>query len=111
MGTERRRQVNLKYAPLSGNAIDTYAAAMGQSDMLDYGQAQPCPALFAAAALVGAVETLKKTRQVVFFDSAAMVPHCQYYAIIATVAGDLNGLPVLAVFDSVVDQIHHSLFQ
>lgn len=49
-------------ASLAHSAGDGYAAPMDQGDMLDNGEAQTGAAMFPAASLVGAIETLEQTR-------------------------------------------------
>lgn len=73
------RQMNTKCTSLTRGAFDSYMTAMGLGNVLDDGQAETGTSQVTAAGLIDAVETLKKSWQMIFGDAVTLVRYPDYH--------------------------------
>jgi len=98
-------------ASFAGHTVDFDAAPVDLNDVLDNGEPQAGSADLPAPGLVHPVKALKETGEVLFFNADALVTHLDENALIGVFGADPDLTVRMAVFDGIVQEVHHGLFK
>src|SRR5512143_3676796 len=98
-------------APLPGGALDLDPAAVGLHDMLHDGESEAGPPGVAGAIPVDPVEAFENPGVMLLRNPDPRIRYANDLAVIPLFGRDRNGASGLGVFDRVVDQVYHHLFE